>query len=854
MPRRHLLAFASLFFLWATVLAQPAAPKGPAEYDATLHFRIDAVGNDRIAQYLAMVRHLRSVGFQRDPNEDTVGEAEDPRANRMRGTIAAGKVNLLLNDRHVKSVLLLPRGQKPPADKEARVRVDLRLRSGLALERQRLLADQARTVLTTLGYRDAVGYDHLGHTRLLGTIPAERLETLLEDLRRQPAAANQGPPLETIAPIRVILARPDLPPPAARPAPPAVPAGQERIGPDLRAVLQDEMKAAQATRLEVLLAVTPEDRDREWVKTLAGVTVEGRIGSVVTVHGRAQSALDLVALPGVVGVRLPRAGQSQVLNPARKEDVRVLQSSGAARLHALGHRGKGTRIAVVDDDFRGWEELAGKGLPEETTLVDLTAERNRSLEPDAFPRGKGPGSGTRCALAVMAAAPDAELTLIRVDAAAPYMLQIAARAISGDPLHALALEQRLAELTRDRGAINQRRVDLLPERRAVLSEFGDEGEVAERRAAFLKKQAVLDRDERDLNERAKRFVEHYRALQGLRGIRVVASALTWPDGYPADGSSALSRWFDDRPFRAALWFQSAGDTRGQAWTGLFRDADGNGVMEFAPLDTTLPPGTWTPELAFLAWQPVSGAQATDLPAGTRLRLSIQWREAHDPSLWRSGEDAYREPVFQPRLVVLRQADSAGARQPADDMEVVAESVGLPLRLEAGPRSGTYEQVVEFRVAQPGRYAVRIEGRLPENDLPRGTPVLPTAQRQIEIHPRVFVRTLGGPGRAVFADYATNAASLGMPADAHALVTVGAADAAGRPEPFSAAGAPHNMALLTKPDVLEFDAGDGTGVAAAYAAGLVATLRSAGVGLYAWRELAAIQRGGLLRVPADWKRQ
>src|SRR5262249_10451680 len=39
-----------------------------------------------------------------------------------------------------------------------------------------------------LGFREAVGYDRRGWTRLLGTIPAGKLETLLEDVRRDPVS------------------------------------------------------------------------------------------------------------------------------------------------------------------------------------------------------------------------------------------------------------------------------------------------------------------------------------------------------------------------------------------------------------------------------------------------------------------------------------------------------------------------------------------------------------------------------------------------------------------------------------------------------------------------------------------
>ena len=41
---------------------------------------------------------------------------------------------------------------------------------------------------------------------------------------------------------------------------------------------------------------------------------------------------------------------------------------------------------------------------------------------------------------------------------------------------------------------------------------------------------------------------------------VVVSGPVWNEGYPANGSSPLSRWFDDRPFRGAMWFQAVGKT------------------------------------------------------------------------------------------------------------------------------------------------------------------------------------------------------------------------------------------------------------------------------------------------------
>src|SRR5262249_4771415 len=154
----------------------------------------------------------------------------------------------------------------------------------------------------------------------------------------------------------------------------------------------------------------------------------------------------------------------------------------------------------------------------------------------------------------------------------------------------------------------------------------------------FKKQAALDRDEEALKARQRRYLQFLRDMQKLKGTRVVASTLVWSEGYPVDGGSALSRYFDDRPFRAALWFQSAGDTKGQAWSGPFRDADHNEVLEFAPEGARLPAGLWTRELNFLAWQQRPGEATPDLPAGARLRITLQWREAQDPTPLRLGED------------------------------------------------------------------------------------------------------------------------------------------------------------------------------------------------------------------------
>jgi hypothetical protein len=278
------------------------------------------------------------------------------------------------------------------------------------------------------------------------------------------------------------------------------------------------------------------------------------------------------------------------------------------------------------------------------------------------------------------------------------------------------------------------------------------------------------------------------------------------------------------------------------------------VMEFAPPDRPLPAGAWTRALNFLSWARPAAPTQAGLPGGARLRISVQWREAHDGTYARIGEDRYREPLADLRLVVLFQPDPTGAQRPADDLEVVAQSAGLPQRLDFGPRSATYEQTVELTVRRPGRYAVRVEGRAPAGIEPAGVPTIPASRRSGELWARVFVQTLGGSGRAVLHDFPTAAGTVGMPADARGVITVGAADGGGKAEPFSADGAPYGLGLLAKPDVLAFDQGEGTGPAACFAAGLTAAAHSGGAAFSAWREALQVRTGGLLRVPAGWPRK
>lgn len=886
--------------------AATPAPPPPETYDVQISYRINAFRNERLLQYDEMMRYAKKLGFERDPQDVAESEAEDVNHTRLKGTIPSRRAHDLLNERHIRSIQLAPHGAKLPEDKTARVRVEIELFDGLTPEGQYRLHQQTFEVVAGLSFFEAVAYDPRGYTRLVGSMPFQNVETLLTDLREQPAGKNVPGPFKNVWAVRASIVSPDMALPVPRPRPPQVPQEQVKLSPDLRDVLADAAAAAKPARLEVILASATDAEDKSFLRLLRGAVpglmVEGRLGPLVTVVAAPAQAATLAALPPVVGVRLPRLPQpfrpSAIADQTRWQPL--LDASGAARLLALGQNGRGTRLAVVDSDFRGWQALVGKGLPAGTRLMDWTAEHNADLLPDPFPPGDGPGAGTRRALTIARLAPEVNLTLIRIDPASPYMLEQAARAINGDDVPSINLDNRLAEIEADRNALDKRRNRLAEERREVMNTFPASDEalqrllkqaeeknltpeqvekleafqrLPERERAFVLyrvRQRVYDRDARGFQQRLTRYFQQKQDILSLRGIRVVASALSWHDGFPVDGSSALSRYFDDRPFRAALWFQAAGDTRGQSWSGLFRDADGNGIMEFSdphpPTSTLshegagkrkLPPpswgsvgvGGWSPELNFLSWQTPNGQTVRDLPDGARLRISIQWREAHDPLYAQTGEDPYRQPLaHNMRIFLLRQIDPTGKRQPADDMEIVAQSVDAGMRLDATPSSASYEITLDVQIKQAGRYAVRIGGNAPESIYPPGDPTLPFMRKHSEMRLRLFVSPLDATGRAIFHDHASAAGSLGMPADARTAITVGAAGSANQRQSYSAGGAPFGLDLLAKPDVLSYDRGEGTAESAAIAAGLAALVPLAGHTPAAFLQNLHVPPGGILRLP------
>jgi hypothetical protein len=876
----------------AEVRGQVIAPPAPSEYHVELRYVINAAGNQRLAQFFALSRYLRSIGFVADKGGE--GDAEDPADTRMSGTIATANVWKLLEDAHIKSLLLMPPGFQLPADPATPVKVRLSLISGLTADRQKVLNDQVLDKLALLGFREAIGYDHHHHTQIVGWVPAGRLDQLLEDIRWEPTGwlAPAAPtsllptPLRGISPILATTVIPQSPPAGAivPSAANATVAGSSwKIDPDVKKLAQDA--STKRIRLEVLLSWPPSQDEREWRRDLRAaapaLTIEGRLGVLVTATMPAAAVTALADLPIVSGIRLPRPAQPplqawQQLIPS----AAALEASGLEALHRQGFRGQGIRLAIIDSDFRGYERFL-KSKPN-IHLVDLTSERNADLIPDTFPGPpEVPGRGTQCAMVAAQAAPQAEFVLIRVDQESPVLLEAAARLIHGLPYRSDNLTLRYQELADQSERLRTIRQDYVRARQQFLDFFGRdadptkyresllkspeefEKEVNDRRAALDQMQAQLQAEERSYTQRQDRILALERDYRGLNGIDVACSSLVWNDGYPLGGASALAHFFDREPFRKTLWLQAAGDIRGQVWSGPFLDADDNGVLEFAPPTMPLPPRCWTRELSFLGWQQPAERPAAELPAKTRCRLSIQWREPHDPEFFLDPSDPYRQPLANLSLLVLRQRDPSGTRLATDDMELVARSDGPPQRISNQPDAATYEQRLEFEAEAAGRYAVRVEGRVPLSIRPPAAPLIPAIQRFWELRPRLFVAGAAATaGRIVFLDYATDEGTLGLPAGARELFTVGAAQLSGQPEPRSSVGPPLDRALLLKPNLLGLAAAApgvaqnqlaaDSSAAAAFSAGLTATLLSAGMPAPAWEKMITDHPSVPLRVPPDFQ--
>ncbi|MSQ95820.1 MAG: hypothetical protein EXR98_14860 [Gemmataceae bacterium] len=918
--------FASALLILACALpapAQPPAPLLPAKYKVALRYYIPAPRDQHVVQYDALIRHLQRLDFEFEPplekHADT--DREDRGKNYLKGVIKSANALKLLDASVVQSIQLVPYAPdefKLPDGANDPVSVRLELAGNLTADRQRELANQLRVLLHAQGFKEPVGYDHRGYnrgpyTRIVGTIPKSKLDLLNRDLRNHPAGwlgpilpPDELPtPLRYVNPVRVVEVLPDTAAIKELTDPePREPEYLEKISADLWEQVKGKDVLPFPVRVQVGFVGTITPDDVAWKLTLQesvpGFVVEGQLGQFVTGMIRLDLVKRLAAAPNISVIRLPRV-QAVNVDPGIKiqgDNAKARALTGLTELHKRGYEGKGVRIGIIDRDFHGWETLVKKKLlSAKTRLVDLTFDR----DPDVYraPYTGDPaqiGHGTLCAQAAALAAPAAELVLIRADVKDPYQLHEIVRytqAAKPSP----SIEQRHGELEARTAQLKVRRDELLEERRLIFNDFTDQSDLKEYlgflgpffswlysdREWHLQRMAFHEKLETEQRLREDRFRRHLKEVESLNGIPILVNALSWNSGYPLGATSPLSKALDDP--KGPLWFQAVGNTRGQTWLGPFRQVAGDPALKFTDDETPLPKGRWSNEVNFLAWQPYKGDAKPDLPAKAKLRLTIQWREPHDPDYYlRSDErDEYRKPLAHLRLQLLRQRDPETKALTADLFEQIARTSGLPERIEHLPGGSVYEHVLEVPLETAGRYALRVEkqvntqwllgqhpirktpmfqlleGLTPTGIRPLGVPNLPAFEKDWELRPRIFVEVIDDAnrvqGRAAFADFATDAGSIGLPADSRNVISVGAANFKQKPQPFSVFGSPSGMEMARRPwlyayDELELAGGGafGTSIANAFAAGTVAAMLSGNLTREEVVQMLREQEGQVLRVP------
>ncbi|MFO0965145.1 MAG: hypothetical protein U0793_06110 [Gemmataceae bacterium] len=615
----------------------PAEPPPPARYKTTLRYEITAGRDIHVARYDALIAHLKSLDFEFLPKFDKLPETdrEDPGKNIITGFLPSKNLMKVFESPHVASLLIVPEGLELPPDGSTPVRVRLEMAGGLPLARQNEMLEQARAVLFETGFREFLGYDQRGYskqpfTRLAGVMPAGNLPTLLRDLRTYPFGwffpavrpEDVPAPLSIRHPVLIteVLAPTDLVHPFMDDKDAIPPEGFEKVDTEMwkaiGAVIKEEKRTADAVRVEIFLAGTPSlatpPSAAPLLSAAPSMFIIGQVGPLVTAVVDPGRIAAIARLPEVILVRFPRLPHGPVNPAVEPADARaeVLKLTGIADLHAKGLKGmsgKGAkeriRLAIVDRDFRAWKQMVKEGkLNAATRMVDLTRPADREFAPLPEPGDPAaPGHGTQAALVAALAAPDAELTLIRIPGHSIQELIEVARYCRGEVATPLltSLQDRLT--TEENELLLSRKI-ILDERKDILDRFRDDtdekrdygylgpayGWVFSDRWWHYDRIDYQEKLEREHQDRLRRFRLFLSDLLSLGRTQIAVWSLDWPSGYPLGGAGPITRWLNDNSRKGPLWFVAAGNTRGQAWSGAFRDDDGNGVYNSPPTTPSSP--------------------------------------------------------------------------------------------------------------------------------------------------------------------------------------------------------------------------------------------------------------------------
>ncbi len=821
----------------------PLASLLPPKVRVYIHYKIMADRLGRVVLYRHFMAALAKAGFERDLEDDPdPSEPENQNHVLLTGTIPSASLIQFANLSAVRSVLLTPVGFDLNKAGERPVRVEMMLGRGST----RVLADispSTHKTLDAMGFKESVIYGTYRGTRLLGSLPANQLLNVGTALGLPIGARAVNPPFQ---PVLAVWVEPlgQLPTPAAKA--PEAPAGFSKVAPDLRKPLAEAGKlfrvellfdrpfASQAAAMEGLAKMSPN------------LVFEALLGSAVTVVG---SSEDLRALANDPQINAIRPGPvAHAGNYAAKDDAawNPLRNSPLGSNGPVAINGKILResVAIIDSDFRMAEALPG-WKEGKVQLLDLTRERDTKLQADPY---SGPvnemGRGSLFAKKLLELQPAVRLVLIRIDPSVPAMIQRVARAIQGDNvLTDELMARRLNEIRNDRLLLTEEREILEKDWKDHGDDFGEEPEALRKRKEYRTKIAAMRDKEQVHHQRLQRYLTHQKTLQDLKAVRLVLCPLVWNEGLPRDGASALSRWFDDRPFRSALWVQSAGDRQGQTWAGMFRDRDKNGVMEWLPLERGQDP--FPAEGLAILWKQTDGGKVVqELPAGTRIRTTVQWRELRDPSHSRADRNSGRTPIadLRIRLVRLEGVPGNGDARLAERV-TVSQPVGPALLIDHNEQSAVFESSADLDITQAGRYEVRLEGQIPDSILPPAAPQLPINRIRSEIHPVIWLRSIGQGGMAVFPQTGDKPV-VGVPGDAQQVLSVISVDGAGQ---FPLAWDPSNLIERSdrKPDLILQGAGKNGTDAVFGAAAAILPLIHPDQDVRFWKRTPALP-GGLTR--------
>jgi hypothetical protein len=516
------------------------------------------------------------------------------------------------------------------------------------------------------------------------------------------------------------------------------------------------------------------------------------------------------------------------------------------------------KVVLIGSDFSGAEKLIGTELPKRTRIVDLTTE----LTPDLLPAKIDParlGTGTAAAKVLAAAAPGAELILVRIDPGCFFHLYTIIRLTRGEIEYTDALQVRLAEIAARSKALDYDRANAISAYKAAYSDLSDNKVAVDLRE---KAKAALDAifvREKELAVVVNRFNAYQKDITtALRGAQVIVNTLVWESGYPLDSINEFAGTLDKlssalppqviKPTtvqkQPLVWVQAASNAGTAVWGGPFLDANRDGLMEFVPSGAKLPADNWSPQLNFLGTRTVAGEVAPELAKDAKVRIVVQWRE---PAAAQFPESDI--PAYPLTLRLVLQLDPAGEKRSSDEMAEVARSVSVPNVIYRTRTFLVFEQMLEFTVPAAGRYALMIEtAALPD-------PLLPALRREVEIYPRVVLETVGAAAsdpRAVFRSFTNLTAGAGTPGDALGAITIGT-DA-----PGAQIGGGPGLLLRGKPDVLGPDvfefgpqAVGGQGMATAFAGGAAASLLQARAAAPNVFFSAGVQPGKKLEIPAAW---